>query len=294
MHRAEVSVIIVTGPNVLLLPNTMGDAKKSYLLMGFCAFFIYFFFIVLGVLFYDFYQGKEFENSNTIILQFAADYGLPGLMGVIAAAVMAASMSSLDSSFNSLSTVATIDFYRKYFKKDASEAHYLKASRFFTLLFAVLIIFPAIGYHLYSEGSILEILSKVGSYFVGAQMGMFFLGFFSKQATENGLIVGTISGFIVVTLVALNTDIAWPWYCIIGASANIVVSIVASRLIDGVQHDYNAYTIKGQQAYFAREGLNEKEQGWYRVPGRIDPINYILFGFFILTIVFLFSIQFMF
>lgn len=291
--------ITVYGTNQMMVQRTLaakniGDAKKSYLLMGFCAFFIYFFFIVLGVLFYDFYQGKEFENSNTIILQFAADYGLPGLMGIIAAAVMAASMSSLDSSFNSLSTVATIDFYRKYFNKDASEAHYLKASRFFTLLFAVLIIFPAIGYHLFSEGSILEILSKVGSYFVGAQMGMFFLGFFSKQTTENGLIVGTVSGFIVVTLVALNTDIAWPWYCIIGASANIVVSIIASRLIDGVQSDYNAYTIKGQQAHFASQGLDEKEQGWYRVPGRIDPINYLLFGFFILTIVFLFSLQFMF
>ncbi len=70
--------------------------------------------------------------------------------------------------------------------------------------------------------------------------------------------------------------------------------MIASRLIDGVQTEYNAYTIKGQQQHFPREGLDEKEQGWYRVPGRVDPINYILFGFFLLTLVFLFSIQFMF
>ena len=68
-------------------------------------------------MFYSYYGGIEFENGNTIILQFAADYGLPGLMGIIAAAVMAASMSSLDSAFNSLSTVSTIDFYQKYFVK---------------------------------------------------------------------------------------------------------------------------------------------------------------------------------
>ncbi len=290
--------ITVYGTNQMMVQRTLaakniGDAKKSYLLMGFCAFFIYLFFIVLGVLFYDFYQGREFENSNTIILQFAADYGLPGLMGIIAAAVMAASMSSLDSSFNSLSTVATIDFYQKYFKKDASAEHYLKASRVFTLVFATIIVFPAIGYHLFSEGSILEILSKVGSYFVGAQMGMFFLGFFSKQTTENGLLVGTLAGFVIVTLVAVNTDVAWPWYCIIGASANIVVSIIASRLIDGKQHQYSEYTIVGQQRKFEQTGEPQKENGWYRVPGKVDAINYSLFGFFILTLVFLFAIQYM-
>lgn len=290
--------ITVYGTNQMMVQRTLaakniGDAKKSYLLMGFCAFFIYLFFIILGVLFYDFYQGRAFDNSNTIILQFASEYGMPGLMGIIAAAVMAASMSSLDSAFNSLSTVATIDFYQKYIKKDASQDHYLKASRLFTLLFAVIIIFPAIGYHLFSQGSILEILSKVGSYFVGAQMGMFFLGFFSKQTTENGLLVGTISGFVIVAIVAMNTDVAWPWFCLIGATANIVVSIVASLIIDGKQDEYSEYTMIGQQRYFEQSGEPQKENGWYRVPGKIDSINYSLFGFFILTLVFLFSIQYM-
>ncbi|GGD58456.1 sodium:solute symporter [Lacimicrobium alkaliphilum] len=290
--------ITVYGTNQMMVQRTLaakniGDAKKSYLLMGFCAFFIYLFFIVLGVLFYDFYQGREFENSNTIILQFAADYGMPGLMGIIAAAVMAASMSSLDSSFNSLSTVATVDFYRKYLKTDATENHYLKVSRLFTVIFAVIIVFPAIGYHLFSEGSILEVLSKVGSYFVGAQMGMFFLGFFSKHTSENGLIVGTVSGFIIVALVALNSDVAWPWYCLIGATANIVISTVASLLIDGPSKRYSEYTVIGQQRYFKANNLAEKEGGWYKVPGRVDRVNYLLFGFFLVTLAFLFSIQFL-
>ncbi len=291
--------ITVYGSNQMMVQRTLaakniGDAKKSYLMMGFCAFFIYFFFIVLGVLFYNYYEGKPFEDNNMIILQFATDYGLPGLMGLIAAAVMAASMSSLDSAFNSLSTITTIDFYRKYFKKDETEQHYLKASRVFTFAWALIIIVPAILYHLFSEGSsILEVLSKVGSYFVGAQLGMFALGFFSKQATENGLLVGTLTGFVVVTAVALGTDISWPWYCIIGASTNVVVTIVASIAIDGKQHSYSSYTIKGQQAKFQQEGLSEKENGWYLVPGRVDKINYVLLGFFFVTVGFLALVQYM-
>lgn len=288
----------VYGTNQMMVQRTLaakniGDAKKSYLLMGFVAFFIYFFFIILGVLFYAYYQGKPFENDNTIILQFASDYGMPGLMGIIAAAVMAASMSSLDSAFNSLSTVTTIDFYKKYFKQGKSEAHYLKASRLFTLLWAVIIIFPAILYHLHSSGSILEVLSKVGSYFVGAQLGMFVLGFFFKQATENGLLVGTGTGFVVVAAVAIGTDIAWPWYCLIGAGTNICVTLIASRILDGKQHTLSEYTVKGQIKKFADEGWAEKEHGWYRLPGKIDPINYWLFAFFIATLLFLSSLQYL-
>lgn len=288
--------VTVYGTNQMMVQRTLaakniGDAKKSYLLMGFCAFFIYFFFIVLGVLFYSFYEGRTFDNPNTIILEFAQDYGTPGLMGIIAAAVMAASMSSLDSAFNSLSTVSVVDFYKKYLVKQATDDHYLLISRVFTVIFSVLIVIPAIGYHLYSEGSILEILSKVGSYFVGAQMGMFFVGFFSKHATERGLLIGTLCGFVSVMLAATFTDIAWPWYCLIGAASNIIVTEIASIALDGKQQAYSQYTVVGQQRHFTAQNLDEKENGWYRVPGKIDPVNYWLFGFFALTILFLLTID---
>ena len=68
----------VYGTNQMMVQRTLvakniGDAKKSYLVMGFGAFFIYLFFIVLGVLFYSYYQGRTFANENTIILEFAAE-----------------------------------------------------------------------------------------------------------------------------------------------------------------------------------------------------------------------------
>lgn len=288
--------ITVYGANQMMVQRTLaakniGDAKKSYLLMGFCAFFIYFFFLLLGVLFYGYYEGKPFENNNTIILSFAAEYGLPGLMGLIAAAVMAASMSSLDSAFNSLSTVATIDFYRKYWRPNETESHYLDVSRVMTFIWAALIIFPAILYHLYSEGSILEALSKVGSFFVGAQLGMFGLGFFSKHASERGVLLGTLASFITVTTVALTTEVSWPWYCLIGLSTCVVIGLAASMLLDGKQKGWSEYTVIGQQHLFKQKGWSEKENGWYRVPGRIEPVNYVLFAFFIVTLGFLASVQ---
>lgn len=273
-----------------LAAKNIGDAKKSFLFMGFAAFFIYFLFMLLGVLFYSYFQGRTFENDNTIILQFAADYGLPGLMGILAAAVLAASMSSLDSALNSLATVSTVDFYQKYFRRDRSSAHYLKASRVFTVVWAALIVTPAIMFA-QTEGSILQILTKVGSYFVGAKLSMYALGFFSRHTTERGLLVGVAAGFLMVWFIATQTDIAWPWFCLLGAVVNIVVSVGASLLLDGRQAEWSPYTIRGQIRDFAAKGKPEKQEGWYLVPGRVDRVSYLLLAFFVATFVFLLFFQ---
>jgi SSS family solute:Na+ symporter len=273
-----------------LAAKTIGDAKKSYLLMGFAAFFIYFLFFLLGILFYSYYGGIEFENSNTIILQFAADYGMPGLMGIITAAVLAASMSSLDSSFNSMATVSTIDFYQKYFRTDESPEHYLKVSRLFTVMWAVVIIVPAIMYA-QSEGSILQTLSKIGAYFVGANLSMHALGFFSKHTTERGVLVGVVAGFIMVWYVATQTDIAWPWFCLIGATVNIVVSVSTSLILDGRQKSYSPYTIRGQIEKFRNENIADQDGGWYLLSGKVDKVSYLLLAFFVATLLFLFLFE---
>ena len=250
--------LTVYGGNQMLVQRTLaaksiGDAKKSYLMMGFAAFFIYFLFMFLGILFFSYYGGREFENSNTIILQFAADYGLPGLMGIIAAAVMAASMSSLTRPLTRWRPCPTVDFYQRYFRKEASPQHYLRVCRVFTFVWALAIILPAILYAR-SEGSILETLSQVGSYFVGAKLGMYALGFFSKHTTERGLLIGIFVGFVVIWYVATQTDVAWPWYCAIGAVVNITVSLAASLILDGRQKEYSPYSVKGQIARYRREG----------------------------------------
>ncbi|WP_252179875.1 sodium/solute symporter [Endozoicomonas sp. 4G] len=267
--------------------KSMGDAKKSMLMMGYVAFFIYFLFIMLGVLFNVYYGGKSFENGNTIILAYASEYGLPGLMGILAAAIMAASMSSLDSAFNSMATVSVVDFYKRYFRKNESEQHYLKASRIFTVLWSMLVIIPALMFAT-SNGSVLEMLSKAGSYFVGASFCMFVLGFYSKSITEKGLLLGVCASFLSIWYVAVQTDISWPWYCVIGVVVNSVVAWVASFFLGNRKVEVHLYSVKGQQAEFKRKNWPEKENGWYLVPGKIDKASYGLLVMFVASLAFLY------
>ncbi|MEL6955122.1 MAG: sodium/solute symporter [Pseudomonadota bacterium] len=291
--------ITVYGTNQMMVQRalaakTLGDAKKSYLMMGFAAFFIYFLFFFIGALLYVHFDGRPFEQPNEIILVFANSLALPGLMGILAAAVLSASMSSLSSALNSLATISVVGFYQRFIKKTASEQHYLMASRGFTILWAALAIpiaFAFVG----SGGSILEELSRVASFFVGAKLAMFGMGFFSKHTIEKGLLVGVVAGFVGLYVIAVGIPfvdwqppaIAWPWYVVIGGAINIVVAWVASVLIDGFQRDWHVQTVPGQRTWFKEGVLAEKKDGWYLVPGRVDPICWWLLIYFVAIIGFL-------
>lgn len=280
--------VTVYGANQMMVQRTLaaksiGDAKKSYLLMGYAAFFIYFLFLLIGIFLFQHYDGQSFENGNTIILQFVNELAIPGLMGIIAAAVLPASMSSLDSAFNSMSTVTTVDFYQKYVNKEGTSEHYLKVSRWFTLLFAILIIVPALLY-VNRSGSILVVLSKVGSYFVGAKLSMFALGFFSKHTTEKGLLLGVVIGFAVVWYTATQTEITWPWFAVIGGGVNVLASLIGSLILDGKQSEFSPYTVKGQIKTYQETGQPEKQDGWYVVPGKIDRASKYLLVYFCFTL----------
>ncbi len=283
--------VVVYGVNQMMVQRTLaaksiGDAKKAYILMGYVAFLIFFLFFGLGILFYGYYGGKPFENENLIVLDFVAAMGFPGLMGIVTAAIVAASMSSLDSSLNSMATVTTIDFYEKFVKKDGSTQHYLAASRWFTFMWAVLMVIPAILFTK-SGGSVIEILSKIGSFFVGAKLAMFGLGFFSKHTTERGLLIGVAAGFLSLAYIEYNLDIAWPWYCAIGGLISTSVGWLASVALDGFQKDWSVYSVKGQLRKYEEEGLPTMQDGWYVVSGRIDKASYGLLAFFVASVLFL-------
>jgi SSS family solute:Na+ symporter len=303
--------ITVYGSNQMMVQRVLaakniGDAKKSYLLMGYGAFFIYFLFFFIGALLFAHYQAQDFpsQDMNKIILFYAQKLAFPGLMGIIVAAVMSASMSTMSSALNSLSTISVVDFYKPLIKKDAPEAHYLLASRIMTFFWAVMVI--PVAYLVINEGgSVLEVLSKIGSYLVGAKLAMFGMGFFSKNTTERGLLIGVVAGFIALVLLApfgpltapvskiwaafgvVLPTIAWPWFVVIGGGVNILVSWLASLILDGRQSKWHEQSVPGQIQSFKDKNLPEKDGGWYVVPGKIDAPFWGLLVLFALIMIFL-------
>ena len=86
-------------------------------------------------------------------------------------------------------------------------------------------------------------------------------------------------------------DIAWPWYCALGGAVSTVVAWVSSVLLDGFQKEHSLYTVRGQQAMYEREGIPEKDDGWYIVPGKVDKSSYWLLVYFVGCVIFLWVVQ---
>jgi SSS family solute:Na+ symporter len=86
----------------------------------------------------------------------------------------------------------------------------------------------------------------------------------------------------------LYPEIAWPWYVVIGGGINIIVSWIASVLLDGFQKDWHEQTVPGQIRHFRESGKAEKQDGWYLVPGRIDRPLWGLLVVFVAIMLFLY------
>lgn len=291
--------VTVYGANQMMVQRALaakniGDAKKAYLLMGYGGFFIYFLFFFIGALLFVHFEGASFDQPNAIILDFARSLAIPGLLGIIAAAVLSASMSSLSSALNSLSTASISDFYKRFVRSEADESHYLAVSRGLTVFWGIVAIPIAFAF-IESGGSILEQLTKVGSYFVGANLAMFGMGFFTKSVSQRSLLIGVASGFATLVIVINGlpfagiepADIAWPWYVVIGGGTNVLVALITSLLSDKRIDVWHEQSVPGQIAKFRTQGLQEKDSGWYLVPGKVDKACWGLLAVFVLSIVFL-------
>ena len=134
------------------------------------------------------------DGAYSAILSFLPS----GLKGLSVAALTAAIVASLAGKANSISTIFTLDIYKKYFGKEASEKKLVWVGRI-TVLFSILIslIFTwedllGIG----GEGGFTFIQKYTGFISPGV-FAMFILGMFWKRTTGAAAIAGVITGFML-------------------------------------------------------------------------------------------------
>ena len=128
--------------------------------------------------------GKDFVDTNFIFLSFVTNYLPVGVVGLIIAVIFTAAMSSTSGEINSLAAVTVIDLYQRHVRRDASDRHYLAASRWATVFWGLF----AVGFAQYGRnfGSLIEAVNMVGSLFYGGMLGVFMLAFFFKKVGPNG------------------------------------------------------------------------------------------------------------
>jgi Na+/proline symporter len=170
--------------------------------------------------------GSDGSDTNYIFLHFVLTYLPAGLVGLIFACIFTASLSSSSGELSALATISIIDIYRRFFRKEMPEAHYLKASRLFMALWGVYGIFFA--QYASSLGSLIEAVNILGSLFYGTMLGIFLLAFYAKSVGGKGTFWGALTGEAVVAGCFLWSDVAWLWYNVIGCAVVVGVAYIVT------------------------------------------------------------------
>ena len=172
--------------------------------------------------------GEASGDTNYIFPRFVL-FELPiGLAGLFIAGVFAAAMSSIAAELNALSTASVIDFYRRWMKPDADDAHYLAVSKgataFWGLFACVVATYAA------TLGSLIEVVNRFGSFFYGSILGVFLLAMV-PGAESRGAFYGLIIGMATVGFVAFGTTIEYLWQNVIGAVVVLLVGVPLSKFV---------------------------------------------------------------
>lgn len=114
-----------------------------------------------------------------------------GLKGLVMAALTAAIVSSLASMLNSTSTIFTMDIYRPYLNRNASDKQTVTVGRLSAAgaLVIAMLIAPALG----NLGQAFQFIQEYTGVVSPGILAVFIMGLFWKRATNNAAIWGVIA-----------------------------------------------------------------------------------------------------
>jgi SSS family solute:Na+ symporter len=195
----------------------------SYMLMG----------IAVGAVYVqspDLQAAVPDDNFDYMIPQYILLHIPVGLRAILFSAILAAAMSSLDSALNSLSAATMRDFITR--KKHYTSHKELQLSKITTVLWGLSITAFAFAVN-YIEGTVVEVVNKIGSAFYGPIVATFLIGVLSKRVNSIGIFTGIILGVGVnLYLWLMEPSVYWMWWNLAGCVLTAGVAYLASFLGD--------------------------------------------------------------
>ncbi|HWS52812.1 MAG TPA: sodium:solute symporter [Pyrinomonadaceae bacterium] len=161
-------------------------------------------------------------NTDRVFPDFITKHMPTGLAGLVVAAIFAAALSS---SLNSIAATAVNDLY-KPFRPRGDDRHYLKVSRWLTLVWGVVQILVAV-FAMRRNRSALDQALSIASLINGPVLGVFLVGTFLRRVSEPPALVGMAASIVVMLYVRFWTPIAWTWYVLIGSAVTFLVAWLA-------------------------------------------------------------------
>lgn len=190
------------GCNQYIVQRALGadlqTARKGILFAAFLKLLIPVIAVLPGITMYVLHQNGMFQQEMMDSGKLKPDHAYPtlmnllpaGLKGVAFAALTAAIVASLAGKSNSISTIFSLDIYRKYINKDASEKKLVRIGRWAVIIAMLIaaIVTPALK----SLDQAYQFIQEYVGFFSPGVLAIFLLGMFWKKTTAQAALAGAI------------------------------------------------------------------------------------------------------
>ncbi len=140
----------------------------------------------------------ETNDKDYVFVHFILNNLPRGLIGLLLAVILSAAMSSTASELNALGSTTTMDLYARNVTIK-NDRHYVRASKWFTLLWGVLAILVACVANLFDN--LIQLVNIIGSIFYGNVLGIFLLAFFIKYVKSKAVFIAAIITQVIIIYV---------------------------------------------------------------------------------------------
>jgi len=204
------------GCNQYIVQRALGadlkTARNGILFAAFLKLLIPVIAVLPGIIMYVLHQNGMFQQEMTDAGVLKPDHAYPtlmnllpaGLKGVAFAALTAAIVASLAGKANSISTIWSLDIYKKYFNKEAPDRKVVKVGRWaviISMLIAALIT-PALR----SLDQAYQFIQEYAGFLSPGVLAIFLLGMFWKRTTAAAALAGAVITIPVSTILKFLPD----------------------------------------------------------------------------------------
>lgn len=177
----------------------LGTARKGILFSAFLKLLIPLIAVLPGITMFVLHQKGLFAHEMTDTAgNIKPDHAYPtlmnllptGLKGVAFAALVAAVVASLAGKANSISTIFSLDIYKKFFNPQASEKKMVRTGRW--VVIACMVIAALIAPALRSLDQAYQFIQEYVGFFSPGVLAIFLLGMFWKKTTTTAAMAGAV------------------------------------------------------------------------------------------------------
>ena len=166
----------------------------------------------------------ETNDKDYVFLHFILNNLPRGLIGLLLAVILSAAMSSTASELNALASTTALDLYKRNFKSDKSDKHYVNATKGFTIMWGLIAIGVASVANLFDN--LIQLVNIIGSIFYGNVLGIFLLAFFIKYVKGHAVFIAALITQVIIIIVFKLDVLPYLWLNLLGCVLVMILAVL--------------------------------------------------------------------